>query len=81
MSTVKPREASPSLDVDTLDGGRFGLGGQNPEAFMMIVFYRELAAGQPKAEAMRRAQLAVKNDPRYAHPFYWAPFVLVGDWR
>jgi peroxiredoxin len=42
MSTVKPREASPSLDVDTLDGGRFGLGGQNPEAFMMIVFYRGL---------------------------------------
>jgi CHAT domain-containing protein len=48
---------------------------------MMIVFYRELAAGQPKAEAMRRAQLAVKNDPRYAHPFYWAPFVVLGEWR
>ena len=47
----------------------------------MIVFYRELAAGQPKAEAMRRAQLAVKNDPRYAHPFYWAPFVVLGEWR
>lgn len=48
---------------------------------MMIVFYRELAAGRPKAEAMRRAQLAVKNDPRYRHPFYWAPFVVLGEWR
>ncbi|HLL74068.1 MAG TPA: CHAT domain-containing protein [Pyrinomonadaceae bacterium] len=48
---------------------------------MMIVFYRELAAGQPKAEAMRRAQLAVKNDARYRHPFYWAPFVVLGEWR
>jgi CHAT domain-containing protein len=47
----------------------------------MIVFYRELAAGQQKAEAMRRAQLAVKNDPRYRHPFYWAPFVVLGEWR
>jgi len=48
---------------------------------MMIVFYRELAAGQQKAEAMRRAQLAVKNDPRYQHLFYWAPFVVLGEWR
>jgi alkyl hydroperoxide reductase subunit AhpC len=42
MSTVKPREVTPSLDVDTLDGGRFTLGEQNPEAFTMVVFYRGL---------------------------------------
>ncbi len=47
----------------------------------MSVFYRELAAGQPKAEAMRRAQLAVLHDPRFAHPFFWAPFIVLGDWR
>ena len=42
MTTVKPREATPSLDVDTIDGRRFSLSGQNPEAFTMIVFYRGL---------------------------------------
>ena len=47
----------------------------------MTVFYRELAAGTPKAEALRRAQLAVMRDARYAHPFYWAPFVMLGEWR
>ena len=47
----------------------------------MTVFYRELAAGQSKAEAMRRAQLSVMRDPRYRHPFYWAPFVILGEWR
>ncbi len=47
----------------------------------MTVFYRELAAGQPKAEAMRRAQLAVLHNPRFAHPFFWAPFIVLGDWR
>lgn len=40
MSPVKPREVTPSLDVDTLDGERFTLGEQNPEAFTMVVFYR-----------------------------------------
>jgi CHAT domain-containing protein len=47
----------------------------------MTTFYKEIAAGQPKAEAMRRAQLAVMHDPRFAHPYYWAPFIVLGDWR
>lgn len=47
----------------------------------MTVFYRELAAGTPKAEALRRAQLSVMHDPRYAHPFFWAPFLMLGEWR
>lgn len=47
----------------------------------MSHFYSELAAGQTKTEAMRRAQLAVMHDPRFAHPYYWAPFIVLGDWR
>lgn len=47
----------------------------------MTVFYRELTTGQSKAEAMRRAQLSILRDPRYQHPFYWAPFVILGEWK
>lgn len=47
----------------------------------MNVFYKEIAAGQTKAESLRRAQLAVMRDPRFAHPYYWAPFIMLGDWR
>lgn len=47
----------------------------------MTNFYKELAAGQPKGEAMRRAQLATMSDPRFAHPYYWAPFIVLGDWK
>jgi CHAT domain-containing protein len=32
-----------------------------------------------KAEALRRAQATVRGKPQTAHPFFWAPFVLVGD--
>jgi CHAT domain-containing protein/tetratricopeptide (TPR) repeat protein len=35
-----------------------------------------------KAEAHRRAILALMNDPKkeiFAHPLFWAPFVIVGD--
>lgn len=40
MSTLKPREATPPLEVDTIEGKRFILDEQAPETFTMIVFYR-----------------------------------------
>ncbi|MEO0406593.1 MAG: CHAT domain-containing protein [Cyanobacteria bacterium P01_A01_bin.135] len=33
-----------------------------------------------KAEALRKAQLALLNSPNYRAPLFWAPFVLVGNW-
>ena len=52
-------------------------------ALLMAQFYRELAQLQPgvsKAEVLRQAQLALIKSPQYKHPFYWAPFILVGNW-
>jgi len=45
-------------------------------ALLMSHFYRELGSGAGQAEALGRAQAAVRE--RHAHPFYWAPFVLIG---
>jgi peroxiredoxin len=39
---VKPRQAVPSLEFDTVGGGRWSLSAQNPQNFTMIVFYRGL---------------------------------------
>ena len=48
---------------------------------LMSQFYQELStADVTKAEALRRAQLALLQNPRYRHPVYWAPYVLVGNW-
>jgi CHAT domain-containing protein len=57
-------------------------------ADLMTDFYKRLLSspgsasigGSPSA-AMRNAQLAMINGKKYSAPFYWAPFVLVGDWR
>jgi len=36
--------------------------------------------GIGRAEALRRSMMALMDeDPRFAHPFYWAPFVIVGE--
>lgn len=47
---------------------------------MMTLFYDGLQEGLPKAEALRQAQLGVKRQQKYAHPYYWAGFILVGSW-
>ncbi|HEX5760277.1 MAG TPA: CHAT domain-containing tetratricopeptide repeat protein [Thermoanaerobaculia bacterium] len=46
---------------------------------LMVRFYRGLDRGQAGVEALRSAKLQMIRDGRFAHPFYWAPFVLVGD--
>jgi CHAT domain-containing protein len=51
-------------------------------AEFMTQFYRSLV--QPdvtRAEAVRRAQLSLLRNPRYQHPVFWSPFVLVGSWQ
>jgi len=45
---------------------------------MMRVFYRQLAAGRSKAQALRRAQLELRKSAAMADPYYWASFVLLG---
>jgi CHAT domain-containing protein len=48
---------------------------------MMTTLYRELAGGTDLQSAMQSAQLAVLHTPKMQHPFFWAPFNLIGNWR
>jgi CHAT domain-containing protein len=50
-------------------------------ALTMRTFYSQLTDGREAIDAMRTAQLAVLKTPRFAHPFFWAPFDLMGGWR
>ncbi|HEX4962971.1 MAG TPA: CHAT domain-containing protein [Thermoanaerobaculia bacterium] len=51
-------------------------------AELMRLFYRELLQhGQSPAAALRNAQDALRRRPEWNAPYYWAGFVLQGDWR
>jgi CHAT domain-containing protein len=52
-------------------------------AELMPDFYRRYLAarGHSPAAALRAAQQQMIAGKKYSAPFYWAPFVLVGDWR
>jgi CHAT domain-containing protein len=53
-------------------------------ADLMTDFYKRLLStgeGTTSSSALRGAQLDMISGKRYSAPFYWAPFVLVGDWN
>ena len=50
-------------------------------AFLMQQLYRQLATQKTsKVEALRQAQLTLLKNRWYKHPFYWSPYILVGNW-
>ncbi|MEH2329872.1 CHAT domain-containing protein [Nostoc sp.] len=50
-------------------------------AVLMGQFYQDLGnKNLTKAEVLRRAQLALLQNPKYKRPRFWAPYVLLGNW-
>jgi CHAT domain-containing protein/Tfp pilus assembly protein PilF len=50
-----------------------------PTPDLMLAFYKELGRQQEKAKALQAAKLSMIDRGTYAHPSYWAPFVLLGE--
>jgi len=57
--------------------------GDESSALLMSEFYRLLKEqpAWPKARVLREAQLEfLKRYPQFRHPFFWSPFLLIGNW-
>jgi hypothetical protein len=53
---------------------------QSTASLMADTYRRRQARQLSKIEALRQAQIALQAQGRYSHPFYWAPFILMGNW-
>ena len=51
-------------------------------ALLMGEFYTQLRddVRASKAQALQRAQIKILHDPRFGHPAYWAPYLMIGNW-
>lgn len=45
---------------------------------LMVAFHQNRQKSMSEGEALRAAALAVRKDPAFQHPFYWAPFIVIG---
>lgn len=54
-------------------------------AEFMGAFYRELSTVKTlhisKAAALQQAQRSLLQRSEYQHPYFWAPYVLIGNWQ
>ena len=51
-------------------------------AILMAELYRRRQSDSlTKIEALRRSQLTMAQRNRFGHPYYWAPFILMGNWK
>jgi CHAT domain-containing protein len=51
-------------------------------AVLMTHFYQQiLQNGKPPAAALREAQITIWKQQRWSAPYYWAAFVLQGEWK
>ena len=72
--------AFSSAGATTVLASLWSVGDESTKEFM-VEFYRQLAAGSSKAAALQSAQLKLLKSAKFSRPLYWAPFVLMGDWR
>ncbi len=50
-------------------------------AMLVVEFYRQLLnPSASRAQALQSAQVKLLNDPRYHHPVFWSPFLLINNW-
>lgn len=50
-------------------------------SFMRRFYAGILEHGLRPPQALRQAQMELRNDPRWSAAYYWSGFVLQGDWR
>jgi CHAT domain-containing protein len=47
---------------------------------LMADFYSNIKT-MDAIDALRASQIRISANPKFNHPYYWAGFVLLGDWR
>ena len=48
---------------------------------LMVDYYERLLKGEGRSAALRKAQRTMINSNDRSHPYYWAAFVPVGNWK
>jgi CHAT domain-containing protein len=86
IASSDPISQGPSraAEVFSRSGAKSILGGlwrvsDDAASTLMEDFYRGLSKSWNRADSLRRAQIAMIESSRFAHPFYWACFALYGS--
>ncbi|MBP5093642.1 MAG: CHAT domain-containing protein [Abditibacteriota bacterium] len=86
LSACETAGKSAMAESFILNGARSVIGGlwkisDDSASYLCGAFYRALASGAGKAEALRLAQIELAESGTFTDPYYWAPMALYGSPR
>jgi len=67
-----------AAEVPTVIGSLWSVNDESTQE-LMVKFHKKLKQNNTPAVAMQKAQLHLLKSQKYSHPFYWAPFIVMGD--
>ncbi len=76
---VSPANAFLKIGVQTVVASLWQVEDE-ATSILMSEFYSNLKT-MSKSEALQQAKLKLIKNPKYAYPYFWAPFIMVGDYR
>lgn len=76
---VSPANAFLKIGVQTVVASLWQVEDE-ATSILMTEFYTNLKT-MSKSEALQKAKLKLIKNPKYAFPYFWAPFIMVGDYR
>ncbi|MCC6635250.1 MAG: CHAT domain-containing protein [Chitinophagaceae bacterium] len=78
---ISPANAFLTNRVDAVIGSLWKVPDETTNLLLQEFYTNIEKKGMTKVEALRHAQAAVSENPKYSHPFFWSAFVLYGEWR
>jgi CHAT domain-containing protein len=69
-----------SAGADSIIASLWPVADESTEA-LMSTLYQELMSGRDLGTALQTAQRQLQANRRFAHPFFWAPFYVIGNGR
>ncbi len=67
-------------DTRSVIAGLWSLDDRATSLFMTSLYQFFSDTTTTKSQAFRQAQLKLLRDPQFQAPYYWSPYVLVGNW-
>lgn len=78
---ISPTNAFLTNRVDAVIGSLWKVPDETTNLLLQEFYNNIEKKGMTKVEALRYAQAAVSENPKFSHPFFWSAFVLYGEWR
>jgi CHAT domain-containing protein len=65
--------------ADAVVASLWAVSDESTSQLMKTLYEKMMGEHEPAGRSLNAARLALIEGGRFSHPFYWSPFVVIGD--